>query len=99
RDVDIVLLDAGNPFGCGHVFPRGLLREPLSALSRAHVVVLSRADMVDQARRDEIRHAVERWAPQAAWAEAAHEPIELRAADGSAAPLNALEGQQVAAFC
>ena len=28
RDIDIVLIDASNPFGYEHVLPRGLLREP-----------------------------------------------------------------------
>ncbi len=32
RDVDIVLLDALEPFGLGHLFPRGLLREPVRSL-------------------------------------------------------------------
>ena len=31
KDVEILLLDATNPFGGGGVFPRGLLREPLAA--------------------------------------------------------------------
>ncbi|MEO1997370.1 MAG: tetraacyldisaccharide 4'-kinase, partial [Planctomycetaceae bacterium] len=32
RDLDIVLIDALNPWGFGHLLPRGLLREPPSAL-------------------------------------------------------------------
>lgn len=47
RDVDIVLLDATCPFGYGHVLPRGLLREPASALQRAHLVVITRANHVE----------------------------------------------------
>ena len=35
RDLDLVLLDGTRPFGHGHLLPRGLLREPLSALRRA----------------------------------------------------------------
>ena len=42
RDLDIVLLDAVEPFGFGHVFPRGTLREPISGLRRADLVALSR---------------------------------------------------------
>ena len=41
-DLDIVLLDALDPFGCGHLLPRGLLREPPASLQRADVVALSR---------------------------------------------------------
>jgi tetraacyldisaccharide 4'-kinase len=45
RDVDIVAIDAMNPFGNGALLPRGLLREPLEALSRADVFVLTRTDL------------------------------------------------------
>jgi tetraacyldisaccharide 4'-kinase len=44
RDVDIVLIDATNPFGGGQLLPAGRLREPLSALSRADVIVITRSD-------------------------------------------------------
>ena len=43
RDLDIVLLDAGNPFGNGRLLPAGTLREPLAALSRADLVLLTRS--------------------------------------------------------
>ncbi|MBC8135678.1 MAG: tetraacyldisaccharide 4'-kinase, partial [Fibrella sp.] len=46
RDLDIVLLDARRPFDNGFVLPRGLLREPPSHLSRAGLVILTRADRV-----------------------------------------------------
>jgi tetraacyldisaccharide 4'-kinase len=44
RNVDIVLVDATNPFGGGRLLPSGRLREPRSALSRADVVVITRSD-------------------------------------------------------
>ena len=44
RDLDIVLVDAGNPFGNGKLFPAGILREPLGALKRAHVVLITKMD-------------------------------------------------------
>ena len=43
RDLDIVLLDALNPFADGAVFPLGRLREPSGALARADVMVIMRA--------------------------------------------------------
>jgi tetraacyldisaccharide 4'-kinase len=43
RDLDLVLIDALNPFGGGAVFPLGNLREPLDALSRAGAFVIMRA--------------------------------------------------------
>jgi tetraacyldisaccharide 4'-kinase len=47
RDLDIVLLDATRPLGYGHLLPRGLLRESPRALARAGVVVVTRAEQVD----------------------------------------------------
>jgi tetraacyldisaccharide 4'-kinase len=43
RDVDIVMIDATNPFGSGHLLPAGRLREPKTALSRASLIVVTRS--------------------------------------------------------
>ncbi|HOP75412.1 MAG TPA: tetraacyldisaccharide 4'-kinase [Bacillota bacterium] len=48
RDLDIVLIDALNPFDNGYVIPRGLLREPLTALKRADVIILTRWNQVTE---------------------------------------------------
>jgi tetraacyldisaccharide 4'-kinase len=44
RTVDIVLLDATDPFGGGQMLPAGRLREPRSALARADLIVITRTD-------------------------------------------------------
>ena len=44
RDLDLVMVDATDPFGGGRLLPRGRLREPISALRRAHAIILSRTD-------------------------------------------------------
>ncbi len=44
RDLNILLLDATRPFGNGWTLPLGLLREPLSALKRADMVLFTRAN-------------------------------------------------------
>ncbi|MDP8237703.1 MAG: tetraacyldisaccharide 4'-kinase [Candidatus Hatepunaea meridiana] len=48
RNLDIVLLDAGNPLGNRRVLPAGYLREPASALKRADLIVLSKAKGNDE---------------------------------------------------
>jgi tetraacyldisaccharide 4'-kinase len=48
RDLDIVAIDATNPWGGGKLLPAGRLREPRSCLSRADCVVVTRADQSDQ---------------------------------------------------
>lgn len=47
RDVNLLLLDAQNPFGNGWLFPRGSLREPLSQVKRADAVILTKCDQSD----------------------------------------------------
>jgi tetraacyldisaccharide 4'-kinase len=44
RELDLVLLDAAAPFGNGYLLPRGPLREPLTALSAAQAIILTRFD-------------------------------------------------------
>lgn len=43
RDVNMVLVDATNPFGGRRLLPAGRLREPRSALGRADIVVVTRS--------------------------------------------------------
>jgi len=99
RDLDIVLLDALEPFGFGHVFPRGTLREPVEGLRRADIVVLSRADLINPSNRAKVWRVVACHAPSALRAETIHAPRELIAADGQGLPLETIRGQRVAAFC
>jgi tetraacyldisaccharide 4'-kinase len=99
RDLDIVLLDALEPFGFEHVFPRGTLREPIAGLRRAQVVCLSRADAISEADRSTIRKRVAQIAPQGVWCEAAHAASRLTNARGEFQPLDALRRQRLAAFC
>jgi tetraacyldisaccharide 4'-kinase len=47
RDLDLVLLDYRKPFGNGHLLPRGVMREPASALFCANGIILTRADTVN----------------------------------------------------
>lgn len=47
RDLNIVTVDATNPWGGGQLLPHGRLREPLAGLSRADCVVLTRCDQVN----------------------------------------------------
>jgi tetraacyldisaccharide 4'-kinase len=44
RDLDLVLLDSRMPIGNGYLFPRGVLREPVSALKRADALIITRFD-------------------------------------------------------
>jgi tetraacyldisaccharide 4'-kinase len=100
RDLDVVAVDATDPFGCGRLFPRGLLREPATGLARAGAIVLTRADTVTAARRREIRDRVaaeRRSAPPVAWAEAEHRPVALRRWEDAPLPIDDIRGRRVVA--
>jgi tetraacyldisaccharide 4'-kinase len=99
RDLDIVLLDALEPFGFEHVFPRGTLREPLAGLKRAHAVCLSRADAIAERERASIKRRVAEIAPHAIWCELAHTADCLIDSTGQTKSLASLKNQRVAAFC
>jgi len=43
RDANVLLLDATDPFGGGSILPTGRLREPVSAMGRADIVVITRS--------------------------------------------------------
>jgi 3-deoxy-D-manno-octulosonic-acid transferase len=46
RDLDIVVIDATNPSGNSRLFPAGILREPLSSLRRADILILNKVDQI-----------------------------------------------------
>ncbi len=50
RALDIVLVDALQPFGGGRLFPLGRLREPLEGLGRAGIFLITRSEFSDLPR-------------------------------------------------
>ena len=61
RDIDLLLIDAVEPWGYGYVLPRGLLREPKSSARRATAVILTHADLVSPERLAELKTEAERY--------------------------------------
>jgi tetraacyldisaccharide 4'-kinase len=99
RDLDLVLVDATEPWGYGHVFPRGMLREPQRGLCRAGLVLLTRCDQIDGPRRAELRDTVARLAPGVPVAETSHGPVALVNSEQRTAPVQDVAERPVAAFC
>jgi len=98
RDLDIVLIDCLLPFGGGHLLPRGLLREPLSALARADVAILTRSDHVPPEQKEKIRVQLAAANASLPVAEAVHAPVALVDAAGKRSPLDQLAGRSVLVF-
>jgi tetraacyldisaccharide 4'-kinase len=84
RDVDIVLLDAENPFGNGHCLPRGLLREPMTNLSRAQIVVVTRSSELSENEKEIIKGRIAQLAPKSCVFFAHHMPGSLLARNEAA---------------
>jgi len=99
RDLDIVLIDATEPFGYDYLFPRGTLREPVQSLGRADVIVLTRGDMVSDEQRAAIWDRIVRLDHDALLVEMRHQPSRLLNFSGAAEPIEHLKGKQVLAFC
>lgn len=98
RDLDIVTVDSTAPFGYGFLIPRGFLREPLSALKRADIFVLTKVDFA----RDRVGWITSRLKdlnPSALIVESIHEPKNLvdMQCDDKKIPLSFLAEKKVCA--
>ena len=99
RDLDIVLVNATDPFG-GGMLPMGNLREPLTALSRASMIVLTHSDAVAPEALDALKTELRAYNPEAPILEAAHKPdFLLDPRTGKRHKLSSIEGKKVVSFC
>ena len=97
RDLNLVTIDATDPFGCNRIFPRGLLREPLWGLKRADALVLTRTDQVSIKTRNEIQEQCFQFvgSHDKPWIETEHRPSNLRLVDGTTQPLKTLQDKRI----
>jgi len=97
RDLDIVVLDATNPFAGDAALPAGLLREPVAALKRADMIVLTRTNT---GTPPSVHEKLQRYNPRAPVfrAQTRLEGV-YDAATHRAANLYALKQQKVFAYC
>lgn len=99
RDLDIVLIDCLNPFGYGRLIPRGLLREPISALRRADAVVLTRVSQVDSSTIEEIRSRVVPFVPPERISQVEFTGSQLVDSSGQTRSIDAIQQNSAIAFC
>lgn len=98
RDLDIVTVDATMPFGTRKLLPAGTLREPVSALRRADVIMLTRGDMAESAA--EVRGDITKLVGDRPIIESCHEPTRLyRLGGGEDVNFAVLKGKNVLAVC
>jgi tetraacyldisaccharide 4'-kinase len=102
RELDLVLVDALEPWGHRRLLPRGLLREPLGSLRRASAIVITRGDLVPGERLDAVRAEAAAIAPGVPLVEVMDVPVGLGWAGEPArpaAPVETIAGRRVLAFC
>jgi tetraacyldisaccharide 4'-kinase len=99
KDLEIITIDSANPFGNGHLLPRGILREPLSGLKRADVFVLTKTNLGGDTGR--LKAALNKINPRAAVIESAHKPLGFydMAKPEELLPADILKGETAALFC
>ncbi len=98
RDLDIVVVDATNPFGNGQLIPRGILRESLAALFRADLFVLTKSD-VGKKNVERIKAKL-RSRKDVSIVETIHQPEALEdLMDKTRWDLNSIKDKPVVAFC
>ena len=98
KDLEIVVLYGRSPWGNSRLFPRGMLREPLSALGRADLVLVTNpkdASDVEAVSRVVCRHNSR--VPVLAAGFEVMDPMEARS--GRREALAALSGRKALAFC
>lgn len=94
--LNLLLVDKTNPFGNGHLLPRGILREPIKHLKRASYVFLTKSDGV---RDLELEELIQKHNPGVDIIECAHRPQFLqRFGTDERQPLEWLNGKKVGAF-
>lgn len=92
HSIEVVLVDATNPFGNGNMLPRGILREPARNLKRADIVFLTKCRGDVSAVKEEIR----RYNTTAEIVECNHSPRVLKDVwSREEFPLDWLDGKTV----
>jgi tetraacyldisaccharide 4'-kinase len=97
RDLDLVLIDAGDPWGGGQLPPRGRLREPVAAVVRASAVLVTKLSAGSDDRREEIVRSIRELAGDLPVFGARVEASRVRTPTGWQSP-EIIAGRRVLAF-
>ncbi|MFC1657941.1 tetraacyldisaccharide 4'-kinase [Candidatus Omnitrophota bacterium] len=100
KDLEIVTIDATNPFGNLSMLPRGVLREPLSSLRRADIFVLTKTNFTKDSQK--IKNTLNRISPGCLIFQGGYKPEGFYRLDDSAGTLlgpEAFAGRQAGLLC
>lgn len=94
RDYEVVVLDALDPFGQGYFLPRGFLREHISSLSRADLIILNH--VYENERFNKLEKEIRKFS-HAPLIGTKMEVVDVLDLKGHSVP--ALDGVKVGLFC
>ena len=99
RDLNIVSIDSLNPFGNGYLLPRGILREPISALKRAEIIVITGSGQSEDIAKD-LDSRIKDINPEALIVQAQRTPIYLTGLqDEERLGLELINDKPISLFC
>jgi len=75
RNLEILIIDASNPFGNGKLIPAGILREPVKSIMAADMIILSKVDAAKD--MSGLMATIHRWNDFAEVIETVYEPDRL----------------------
>ena len=99
RNLDVLTIDATQPFGYGKLLPAGLLREPVSALKRAGAVVITRCDQITEAQLSQIEQKLRLANPNMIISTSQHKPICAVSMGDKKISIEWLKDKKIFAFC
>lgn len=94
RDFEVVVMDICDPYGCGHYFPRGLLREGVASLKRAHLIILNHVS--DAADFERVKREIRPYS-KAQVVGTKMDVINIQLFDGDV--VSSVAGKKVGVFC
>ncbi|MBM3240950.1 tetraacyldisaccharide 4'-kinase [Candidatus Poribacteria bacterium] len=98
KDLEVVTVDATQPFGTNRILPSGTLREPKSALRRADIILLTRVDQTSNL--NSVYAQIRKYATRQPIIESVHVPYSLRRVGSTEIlRLDILERKNVLAVC
>lgn len=99
RDLDIVSINVLNPFGNYSLIPRGILREPLSSLKRASIVVLTDVNLTPRKELEGLKEKIYSISSKIEFIEAYREPLYFyRPESRERIQVGRLHGQRITSF-
>jgi tetraacyldisaccharide 4'-kinase len=95
REMDILLIDTVSFPGNRYLLPAGVLREPVEALKRADLFVLTKIDAAGEKRKIEVQTMLKKYAPGVPVICARHKPVFLTDVTGAAYSIDDMHRRKI----